>query len=63
MINECFHPSCKIKLLWDVYLENYTTLINRACLEHVGHAIALYLLSDVDPHRENYVYIVRRSLE
>lgn len=64
MPNQCFYPICKLTSLWDVYLEDYKTLIHRACLEHVGHAIAAYQCStDQEPVRENYAYIVRRSLE
>lgn len=60
-MKKCFYPTCNQgNPLWEVYLEDFSTPINHACTEHVGHAIAVYQCStDQEPVRQNHTYIVR----
>lgn len=60
-VHECFYPTCKTKAMWNIFLENYDTLLHQACLDHVGHAIALYECSEEQPVRERYTYLVRKK--
>jgi hypothetical protein len=57
MNNECHYPTCKLRGSWAIYAEGYPMPQRFACIDHIGAAIAL----DVVSPGATFAYTVRRN--